>query len=216
MTEVSPDPPADGTTDTGMTKGSKEEGGTRGRSAPAPLTQRLLELRDACALCSDEAQFAAMARRRLQPVLPHGSLIAAIVRISPAQLRLVHAIAVDHPAEMLARLPRELDLADRPALKRWLDSGEPQILALPGDAGRMSAREQSELEALGLRRVALHGRIDLGGIVGSCFSFGNLGEAVSAPQVLELLRLVIPPLHEALMRVWRRERPTPRRPAAGD
>ena len=195
-----------------MTKGSNEEGG----SPQAPLTQQLLALRDACAVCGDEAQFAAMARQQVQPVLPHGSLVAAIVRIGPEQLRLVHAIGVDHPAPAMAKLPRQLDLADRPALKRWLDSGEPQILALPGDAGRMSAREQSELEALGLRRVALHGRIDLGGIVGSCFSFGNLGDAVSAPQVLELLRLVIPPLHEALMRVWRRERPTPRRPAAGD
>lgn len=190
--------------DKGMKKESIEE------------TARLIELRDACAQCSDEAQFAAMARRQLQPLLPHGSLIAAIVRISPAQLRLVHAIALNHPAEVLARMPRELDLADRPALKRWLDSGEPQILALPGDAGRMSAREQCALEALGLRRVALHGRIDLGGIVGSCFCFGNLGDAVSPPQALDRLRLVIPPLHEALMRAWRRERPMPRRPPAVD
>lgn len=188
--------------DKGMTKKSIEE------------AARLIELRDACAQCSDEVQFAAMTRRQLQPLLPHGSLIAAIVRIAPAQLRLVHAMAVGHPADALARLPRELDLADRPALKCWLDSGEPQLLALPGDAGRMSAREQCELEALGLRRVALHGRIDLGGIVGSCFCFGNLGDALSAPQALERLRQVTPPLHEALMRVWRRERPAGRRPAS--
>lgn len=199
MAGIPPDPPADGTTDKGMTKGSNEEA-----------------LRAACAQCGDETQFTAMARRRLQPLLPHGSLIAAIVRISPAQLRLVHAIAVDPPADALARLPRELDLADRPALKRWLDSGEPQVLALPGDAGRMSAREQGELEALGLRRVALHGRIDLGGIVGSCFCFGNLDEALQAPQALDRLRLVIPPLHEALMRAWRRERSTPRPQRAHD
>jgi hypothetical protein len=190
------------------TKGSTEEHGT----PQAPLTQLLLELRDTCALCCNEAQFAAMVRHRLQPVLPHGSLVAAIARIGPEQLRLVHAIGVDHPAAAMAKLPRQLDLGDRPALKRWLDTREPQVLQMPCDAERASARERRELDALGIRRVALHGRIDLGGIVGSCFSFCHLNEDVSASQTLELLRLVIPPLHEALMRVWRHDRRVLHRP----
>lgn len=186
-----------------MTKGSIEE------------TTRLVELRDACALCSDEAQFAAMVRQQLRPLLPHGSLVAAIVRIAPALLRRVHAIGVDHPAAALARLPHELDLEERPTLKRWLDSGEPQLLQLPCDADRISARERRELDALDIRRAALHGRIDLGGIVGSCFIFCHLDEQENPPMTQELLRQVIPPMHEALMRAWRRERPGQRRQTAG-
>ncbi|NKI92370.1 hypothetical protein [Rhizobacter sp. SG703] len=192
------------------TKGSNEEHGT----PQAPLTQLLLALRDACALCSDEAQFAAMVRQQVQPVLPHGSLVAAIVRIGPQQLRLVHAIGVDHPAAAMAKLPRQLDLDDRPALKRWLDTREPQVLQMPRDAERVSARERREIDALGIRRLALHGRIDLGGIVGSCFSFCHLNEDISPSQTLEILRLVIPPLHEALMHAWRHERQVLRRPLA--
>ena len=195
-------------TDTGMTKGSNEEGST----PQAPLTQQLLALRDACALCGDEAQFAAMVRQQVQPVLPHGSLVAAIVRIGPEQLRLVHAIGVDHPAAAMAKLPRQLDLADRPALKRWLDAGEPQVLQMPGDAARVSALERREIDALGIRRLALNGRIDLGGIVGSIFSFCHLNADLTPHQALDILRLMIPPLHEALMRVWRHDRHVLRRP----
>jgi hypothetical protein len=198
-------------TDTGMTtKGSNEEHG----APQAPLTQLLLDLRDACAMCSDEAQFAAMVRQRLQPVLAHGSLVAAIVRIGPQELRLVHALGVDHPAAAMAKLPRKLDLDDRPALRRWLDTNEPQVLQMPGDAERASALERRDIDALGIRRLALHGRIDLGGIVGSCFSFCHLNEDLSPSQTLELLRLVIPPLHEALMRVWRHDRRALHRPLA--
>jgi hypothetical protein len=193
-----------------MTKGSNEEGG----SPPAPLTQQLLALRDACALCGDEAQFAAMVRQQVQPVLPHGSLVVAIVRIGPEQLRLVHAIGVDHPAAAMAKLPRQLDLADRPALRCWLDTNEPQVLQLPADAERVSARERREMDALHIRRLALHGKIDLGGIVGSVFSFCHLNADLSPPQTLEILRLVVPPLHEALMRVWRHDRRVLHRPLA--
>ena len=193
-----------------MTKGSIEEGST----PQAPLTQRLLALRDSCALCSDEAEFAAMVRQRLQPVLPHGSLVAAIVRIGPEQLRLVHAIGVDHPAAAMAKLPRQLDLADRPALKRWLDTSEPQVLQMPRDAEQVSALERREMDALGIRRLALHGRIDLGGIVGSVFSFCHLNGDLGPHQTLEILRLVVPPLHEALMRVWRHDRQVLHRPVA--
>ncbi|KRB18858.1 hypothetical protein [Rhizobacter sp. Root16D2] len=192
------------------TKGSNEEHD----ASQAPPAQLLLALRDACALCSDDAQFAAMVRQQLQPVLPHGSLVAAIVRIGPQQLRLVHAIGVDHPAAAMAKLPRQLDLDDRPALKRWLDTREPQMLKMPCDAERVSALERREIDALGIRRLALHGRIDLGGIVGSCFSFCHLNEDISPSQTLEILRLVIPPLHEALMHAWRHERQVLRRPLA--
>jgi hypothetical protein len=194
------------------TKGSTEE-----HDAPqAASTQRHLALRDACALCSDEAQFATMVRQQLRPVLPHGSLVAAIVRIGPEQLRLVHAIGVDHPAAAMAKLPRQLDLRDRPALKRWLDTREPQMLRMPCDAERVSALERREIDALGIRRVALHGRIDFGGIVGSCFSFCHLDDDASPPQTLEVLRLVIPPLHEALMRAWRHDRPAASKRPAGE
>lgn len=172
---------------------------------------QLDSLRDACGLCSDEREFAALVRHQLRPLLPHGSLVAGIVRIAPTLLRRVHAVGVDHPPAALARLPHELDLAERPTLTRWLDTGEPQLLQLPRDAGRISARERRELDALDIRRAALHGRIDLGGIVGSCFVFCHLREPDGPTPARAMLKLTIPPLHEALMRVWRHERPVPAR-----
>ncbi len=167
---------------------------------------RLYELSRACADCCSEAQFIEIVRTWVRPLLPHGLLAAAVGRVDLNHLEVLRLIGVDYPQGALELLPKVLNLRERPVVQAWLAAREPLIVSLPRDANRLSSRERLEIESFGLGRLAIHGAVDVSSRAGVYLSFGQVDEALTDEALKGQLRLIAPPLSQALMTVHSRAR----------
>ena len=154
-----------------------------------------------CILCRTEAQFAHLVRTSVRALLPHGSLIAVIGQIDLEHVEICRVASIDTPPAHLAQIPLKLNLRERPVVGRWLKDREPVVVQLPRDEAFLSERERFEIETYGLGRLAIHGLLDLHARTGSYFSFAQVDEAPADAWVLDRLRLVVPLLHAALLRL---------------
>lgn len=176
--------------------------------------QHYYELANACANCATRVEFDTLVRTWVRKILPHGPLAAAIGRIDLDHLKICCFISVDYPEAALAQLPMTFNLRERPVVQRWLQLREPLVLQLPTDSAAMSDRERYEIESFSLGRLAVHGVLDMSAKTGSYFSFGRVPVDLGTDVVCAKLKLVTPPLHQALMNVYLKERATEAAPLA--
>lgn len=163
----------------------------------------LYALAQASLACSREEHFQSLVRGPCRQLLPHRTLVAAIGLVDLDHVELKLLLPVDHPPEALASLGSALNLRERSALAHWLHTREPLVLSLSEDPERLSERERDELERFQLGRIAAHGALDVAAQSGSYFSFGGVPAHWPAAMVAQRLKLVVPLLHEALMKVLR-------------
>jgi DNA-binding CsgD family transcriptional regulator len=164
------------------------------------LARQLLRVAEGCTRCACSRDFAALVRHEVRPLLPHTSLIAALGRIDLEHLELMHVESVDYPPRGLLALQRQSNVKSRPALAHWLNTRRPLVLDADADGAHLSDAERQEIDGLELGRVAAHGVLDLAARSGSYFSFGGLSSHLAAPDVAHRLSLVVPHLHQALVR----------------
>lgn len=163
--------------------------------------QTLMQIAEGSCRCEDEASFCAFIAREVEPCIPHRKLVAAVGLVEMEHIRIERLIGVGYAPEALQLFPLQLNLRERPVVKKWLLSREPCVIELPRDAGLTSLREWDEIEQLKLGRLAIHGMSALCGDTGSYFSFAQVDPLLPEAEVLRTLKLVAPYLHQALMQV---------------
>jgi DNA-binding CsgD family transcriptional regulator len=160
-----------------------------------------LEVAHACTHAHDEATFKALVSDQVKALLPHGMFLGVLGQLSFEHLTIRQHIAVDYPAWALEMVAQPINIRERPLVQRWLQEREPVIACPVQQAGLMSERERTEVEAIGLGRLAIHGVPDLTNRMGSYFSFGQVPPDLDEGHLKLVLQLLVPLLHVAMVRV---------------
>lgn len=172
----------------------------------APLDRHAVEFTrfaQACIEVTNEQTFKYLLDQHVQPLLPHGMLLAVIGRLHFDHLEVHHHVAMGYGPEALALLTQPIHIRDRPLLQQWLHTGMPVVACPSVDRDRMSAHEWQENTALGLQRLALHGMADLTNRMGSYFSFAQVPKDWKGELICSRLRMLVPLLHTAMLQVFR-------------
>lgn len=152
----------------------------------------------------------------LQTVLPHGAFICGVGQIHKRGIAPVKLIGSHFPQNYLERLKGPEGLFLSPTIKNWLRSGEVQVMdtewpmLMPVDATWLA-----HFKASGLRNIAAHGVVDYAHRHLSYFSFHQIPRPWDATQTRQHLKILVPHLHTALLRILRKS-PTQSRPPRVD
>jgi DNA-binding CsgD family transcriptional regulator len=167
-------------------------------SFPADQAQLFAEFAHAAVEVDSTADFTALIAKFVQPLLPHGLLLAVVGQLDFEHLRVHQHIAINYPKEIEAQLVHPINIRERPLLQRWLHTRAPVIACTQTDVAQMSERERFEAQTFNLGRLALHGLPDLTSRMGSYFSFAQVTEDLSSIYLERVLKVVTPLLHVAL------------------
>lgn len=152
---------------------------------------------------ANEADFRALIERQVQPLLPHGILLAVIGQLNFEHLTVHRHVAINYPEWAKDQVIQPINIRDRPLLQRWLHTRAPVIACPVADRALMSEREIYESEAIGLGRLALHGLPDLTSRMGSYFSFAQVPPDIDKAELTQRLTIMTPLLHIALFQATR-------------
>ena len=161
----------------------------------------LYELVNLCLECQDLAQFKNILMGPLPSLLPHVGMIAVIGEIDLNHLHVLRLIEVNAPPALAQSLGQPLRVSDRSALNSWLTHREPMVLGRDEANVEISNIEAREISEYRMGCVAAHGEVDLVARSGSYFSFFGVEQDLSVIEVRRRLGCVIPPLHQAFMRL---------------
>lgn len=171
---------------------------------PTDLALRYADFAQAAMEVTDDAGFKGLIAVHVQPLLPHGMLLAVIGQLTFDHLTVQHHIAFNYPEGIAESLTQPINIRERPVVQRWLHTRAPVIACPVADQALMSSRELLENEAFGLGRLAVHGLPDLASRMGSYFSFARVPESLSNDVLSMRLAILIPLLHIALFRISQR------------
>jgi DNA-binding CsgD family transcriptional regulator len=149
----------------------------------------------------DAESFERLCTESLAELVGHRAMVAAVGRISQDDCAVRHAWNFGCPPDLFGDITSEGAKASQPTLKRWLKAEAPIFIdAVEGESkgtnvGLALARHKLEC-------FAVHGIVDGGGSLGSCVAVFGL-DPKDRVRVTEGLRLVVPYLHAALMRLCR-------------
>jgi len=144
------------------------------------------------------SDFQNFVRDYVRPVLPHGTLLAALGRVTFDQLNIELMIPVDYPEVYLRQIKPNTTLKDRPVIAEWLANRIPMLIDPIKDTDLLSELEKWEFETFGLERIAVHGQVDVSGRMASYFSFAQIPS--NDEVYLQRLEAISPHLHTALMK----------------
>ncbi len=175
--------------------------------------QRLVDALQALDHVASPDQFKACLDFELQHIFPHGMLVCGIGRALPSG-------GVETESTLLHRFPREylesLRQADgsvRSALiDRWLATRRPVLVDLEHDVSGWPGDWLQGLRPYDFRNFASHAMFDVGGQFVTSFCFARIPGRLG-PRHDQLLRLLVPHMHLALVRALR---PLPAAAQAGE
>jgi transcriptional regulator EpsA len=174
--------------------------------------ERFFEQQDKLGICSDafikfvekslEVQttqdFINLINHSLQPIFPHGMMLAGIGRIQPNGIAVQHAIGINYPKYYLAKLQSRPILAG-PILGQWLETHEPQLFEVRQPQDPIPKRWLNAVRLANIQNIAAHGIHDVSGQGASYFTFSRIPGSLGT-QHRRVLAMIIPPLHSALRR----------------
>ena len=143
---------------------------------------------------SSEAELR-VAASELSEVLMFDSALMLVARVAGGRVRISDLVSWNCPSDSVPPTQTSIAISSFPTAARWLAERRPLFIpAQPrcADAGRLNHP----------RNKAVHGVLDISGTAGSYFAFSGLPSCAGrwiGPQ----LRMVVPHLHCALMRVFR-------------
>ena len=141
----------------------------------------------------------------VRPLFPHAMTLACVGGIVNGKAVLEMAIALNYPDELFSKVHEVVNIAERSLLARWYMERKPQLIELGRNDHLLSDLERSEMYTFGFDNFAAHGVVDLDGKRGSYISLagspGKLG-----PHQGFLLELMVPHLHQALVRILHKQR----------
>jgi DNA-binding CsgD family transcriptional regulator len=161
------------------------------------------QLAQAAVRVDSDMAFRSLIEHHVQPLLPHGVLLAVIGQLTFEHLSVQHHIAIGYPDWALAHLTQALHIRERPILQRWLHTRAPVVVCTEGDPALLSERERFEAQAIGMGRLAVHGLPDLTNRMGSYFSFAQVDKGIALDELTQRLSMMVPLLHVALSQAIR-------------
>jgi transcriptional regulator EpsA len=157
-----------------------------------------LELFDACQSVSSRAEFIRTIHPLLAGLLPHSQFICGVAATDT--LAVAHALNVSFPADYVRQICDSDGRVDSPLVREWLRRRAPvhfserdNQLANTGSDGRWKEVVRSH----GITSLAAHGMVDINGRSASYFCFGGVDAWTETHR--QLLRLVVPHLHQAMV-----------------
>jgi DNA-binding CsgD family transcriptional regulator len=141
----------------------------------------------------------------VRPLFPHAMTLACVGGIVNGKAVLEMAIALNYPDELFSKVHEVVNISDRSLLARWYMERKPQIIELGRNEHLLSTMERLEMEVFGFNNFAAHGVVDLDGKRGSYISFASVPGELGPHQEF-LLELMVPHLHQVLVRILHRQR----------
>ncbi|MBI5891024.1 MAG: autoinducer binding domain-containing protein [Nitrosomonadales bacterium] len=147
-------------------------------------------------------EFFKWTQAELQLIFPHGMLVCGVGRLGKDVVQIQNVMGCNFPDEYIQALQRPDGLTHSPIIQRWLKEQQPilfepdcevtQKLAPPGWL--------DNFHRYGLVNLAAHGQRDADSHSASYFSFSRIPGSLNQRHAY-LLKLLVPHLHTALMRV---------------
>lgn len=136
----------------------------------------------------------------VRPLLPHAMTLACLGGIVSGKAVLEMAVAVDYPEALFDKVHEVVSIADRSLLARWYSERKPQLIERGLNDHLLSPMERSEMDVFGFDNFVAHGVIDLDGKRGSYISLAGIAGKPDT-HLLFLMELMVPHLHQALVRI---------------
>lgn len=144
-------------------------------------------------------------REFVRPLLPHTMSLACVGGIVNGKAVLEMAIAWNYPDALFNKVHEIVNIADRSLLARWYMERKPQLIELGRNDHLLSAMEREEMETFNFDNFAAHGVIDVDGKRGSYISLAGVSGELGPHQEF-LLELMVPHIHQSLVRILRQQR----------
>jgi DNA-binding CsgD family transcriptional regulator len=154
---------------------------------------------------SSEDDFKRLVADHVAPLFPHQMLLAVVGQLTFEQLSIRHRIGIGYEPWMLEAIPEHINIRERPVIQRWLEDRAPKVIDLPHARSWISVREIAEIEGFQLGRIAVHGVPDISAQMATYFSFARVPEALDASDLSDVLTLICPLMHGALLKVYSHE-----------
>ena len=146
-------------------------------------------------------QLTAWASKDLQPAFPHGAFICGMGRIHSTGVAPLKLFASNFPVDYLRTLKQPGGLITSPVIKKWLASGEVQLLDIEGPVDTsVDIGWLERFKASGLQNIAAHGAYDLSRQYASYFSFHQIPRPLGDGH-RRRLKILVPHMHAAFLRI---------------
>ena len=155
---------------------------------------------------TSEAQLLQWTQGELQSLLPHETFIFGVGHIDTDGIRIDHLLSSDFPTEEYLHAIRRPDgTMLSPVMERWCEEGKPQLFEIASAPADLPAAWLRVVQKYQLRNIAAHGMRDLSSNVTTYFNFSRIPGKLT-PQHGHLLKLLVPHMHVALVRVLGRNK----------
>ena len=174
-------------------------------------SERLMNLLDVLEAATSEAQFRALLDGPMQAVLPHRGLLYATGRVlsEPAGIAPHHLLLHRFPADYLESLRQPGGVLRSALTDRWLHTRKPVLVELLHDTRSWPPSWVQDARRHGFTNFASHAFFEASTNSFTGFCFADLPGRL-APKHAHLLRLLVPHLHLALLRIAGTGAPLPR------
>jgi transcriptional regulator EpsA len=156
-------------------------------------------------------QFCAWTQGDLQHIFPHEMLVCGIGLMDNLTANIQHLITSNFPTEYIQSLHDEGGLNSSPVLLEWIKQRRP-VLYEPSDKHSNSTWLKN-FQQYDLQNIAAHGQSEMNSHTTSYFSFSRVPGKLSSRHV-NLLEMLVPHLHVALIRAIKGNKKTVRVPKA--
>lgn len=158
-------------------------------------------------------QFCAWAQGDLQHIFPHGMLICGIGLIENQGATIQHLLTCNFSPEHIQTLQKTGGMSTSPVFLQWLKTRRPVLFELAAQHAQTAWLDN--FKRYGLENMAAHGQCDLNSNTTSYFSFSRIPGKLTQRH-MQLLEMLLPHLHVALIRAFKGEKQLPQNPAITD
>ena len=139
----------------------------------------------------------------LQLCFPHGAFIGGAGRIYRSSLVPLEMLSSNFPSNYLTNAHSEKTGYRTPTIQRWLKTGEPQLFEHHNSHSDQDFTLMQTFKTSGLCNIASHGLRELTNSSATYFSFHQIPDQLGSYHI-QLLEVLVPNMHAALLRVIRR------------
>ncbi|MFN3480230.1 MAG: LuxR C-terminal-related transcriptional regulator [Thermodesulfovibrionales bacterium] len=164
---------------------------------------KIMTIIENCLLCGSQEELKFDILIPLRQIIPHE---VSVCCVGDASLKMKNIITIDYPEDFLKIYLNKL-IFDDPLIKEWLSTWKPQIwstIYYQKYPKQTNPYLKSLSEDYNLKEGISHGFPDLEMQLATHFSFGRSPEKLE-PRFAKTLEIVLPHIHQAFIRVLRRE-----------
>lgn len=171
-------------------------------SLPESVRADYFEIVEPTLHIQNQDQFLKWSQTELQRIFPHGKFICGVGRLGKSGAQIQHVMARNFPQEYIQGLQREDGLLCSPIFAKWMRENQPVLFEPDSktDASTIPLEWLDRFRIFGLVNLAAHGLYDINTHTASYFCFSNIPGSLNLRHAY-ILRLLVPHMHAALIRV---------------